>query len=77
MGKTKVLVMMALFVAMEVILTRFLSIQTPTIRIGFGFVPIALSAILLGPWRGGLTAVLADLLGMLLFSKGMYFPALR
>lgn len=74
MKKTRVLVFIALFIAIEIVLTRFLSIQTPIIRISFGFIPIALSAIMFGPIVGGVTAMLADLLGMMLFPRFAYFP---
>jgi ECF transporter S component (folate family) len=76
MKKTRVLVFMGLFISLEVILTRFIAIQTPIIRIGFGFVPIAISAIMFGPVIGGLTAVIADIIGMIIAPKGMYFPGL-
>jgi len=74
MRKTRVLVFMGLFIALEVILTRFFAIQTPIVRIGFGFLPIALSAIMFGPVVGGITAMLADIIGMMIAPKGMYFP---
>lgn len=73
--RIKIMVFMGLFLAMEIILTRFLSIQTPFVRIGFTFLPIALSAMMFGPWISGITAALADVLGMMLFSSGMpFFP---
>lgn len=74
-NKIKILVFMGLFLALEIILTRFLSIQTPIVRIGFTFLPIALSAMMFGPVISGVTAALADVLGMMLFSSGMpFFP---
>lgn len=72
--KLKQLVIISLFIALEVILTRFLSIQTPIVRIGFTFIPIALSAIMFGPLLAGITAALADVVGMILFPAGVYFP---
>lgn len=74
MKNTRVLVFMALFIAMDVILTRFLSVQTPIIRIGFGFIPIALAGMMFGPVVGGVTAALGDIVGMLVFPQGAYFP---
>lgn len=73
---TKTLVYLSLLISMEIILTRFLSIKTPIVRIGFGFVPIALSGIMFGPWVTGLLAALCDILGMILFPSGAYFPGL-
>ncbi len=72
--KTRPMVFIAILVAIEVVLTRFFAIETPIIRVGFGFVPITLSAIIFGPIIGGITAATADVLGMLLFPKGVYFP---
>jgi len=74
MSKAKTIAFVGLLVSMEIIFTRFLSFQTPIIRIGFGFIPIAFSAILFGPVIGGLTAVIADIIGMMIFPKGAYFP---
>jgi ECF transporter S component (folate family) len=74
MRNPRVIVFMGLFIAMEVVLTRFVSIQTPIVRIGFGFLPIALSAIMFGPVIGGITAMLCDLIGATLFPKGAFFP---
>ncbi len=68
-------VFMGVFIALEVVLTRFLSIQTPIVRIGFTFLPVAVSAMMFGPVYSGIAAALADILGMILFSSGgAYFP---
>ncbi|MGI6585899.1 MAG: folate family ECF transporter S component [Gracilibacteraceae bacterium] len=74
MSKTKTIAFVGLLVSMEIIFTRFLSFQTPIVRIGFGFIPIAFSGILFGPVIGGLAAVIADALGMMIFPRGAYFP---
>jgi ECF transporter S component (folate family) len=74
MKKTRMLVTVALLIALEIILTRFLSIKTPIVRISFGFIPIAFSAILFGPVAGGITGALADLLGFFIFPQGTFFP---
>lgn len=74
MRNPRIIVFMGLFVAMEVVLTRFVAIQTPIVRIGFGFIPIALAAIMFGPMVGGITATLSDLIGAFLFPKGPFFP---
>lgn len=71
---TRTIVYIGLLIALEVILTRFLSIQTPIIRIGFGFIPVALASIMFGPIWGGVSAALADIIGMALFPQGAYFP---
>jgi ECF transporter S component (folate family) len=71
---TTQLVVMALLIALEIILTRFLSIETPTLRIGFGFLPVAIMAILYGPWWTGAAGIVGDLVGMTLMPKAAFFP---
>jgi len=72
---TKELVLMSLFIAMNIVLVRLLSFQTLTIRISFGFISSALAGAILGPFWAGIMGVVSDILGMMLFSKGMtYFP---
>lgn len=70
------LITMAMLAALTVICVRFLAFDTGIVRISFGFVPISVAAMTLGPIGGGLTAVIADLLGMLINSKGgvYFFP---
>lgn len=70
----RTLVMMALLVALEVILTRFLSINLPIVRIGFGFLPVVIAAVLFGPLWAGIGYMVGDLLGMLIWPTGAYFP---
>lgn len=70
----RTLVTMALLIALEVILTRFLSINLPIVRIGFGFLPVAIAAILFGPLWAGIGYAVGDLIGMLLWPTGAYFP---
>ncbi len=75
MFNLKKIIYLSLLIAMEVIFTRFLSIQTPIVRIGFGFLPIAIAAMMFGPIYGGIMAGVADVLGMMLFpSGGAFFP---
>ncbi len=73
-NKVKVLVNVALLVAMEVVLARFLSINTPIVRIGFGFVPIAICGMLYGPMMAGVAGAMSDIIGAVLFPTGAYFP---
>lgn len=68
------LVMMALLTALEIVLSRFLSLSAWNTKIGFAFVPVAAAALLLGPWAAGAVGALADFLGALLFPVGPYFP---
>jgi len=74
LSKVNKIVYLGLLICLEVVFTRFLSIQTPIIRVGFGFLPIAAAGILLGPVWAGIAAAIADILGMMIFPKGAYFP---
>ena len=73
-ASTARLVTLGLLLAMEIILTRFLSINTPILRLGFGFLPIAIAGILYGPLWAGLTYALGDIIGAHLFPTGAFFP---
>lgn len=64
----------ALLITLQIVLTRFLSIQTPIVRISFLFVPIALSAVMFGPWIAGMLAGIADVMGFLLNPVGTFHP---
>ncbi|KAJ51172.1 ECF transporter S component (folate family) [Clostridium tetanomorphum] len=74
MRNTRKMIFVSLLVALQVLLTRFLGIETPIVRVSFGFLPLALSGILFGPLVGGICGALADIIGMLVFPKGAYFP---
>ena len=74
---TQKLVLLGLMVALNVVLGR-LSIQlSPEVRLSVvGFLPIALSAMLMGPVYGALTGAAGDVLNYVLFTHayGAYFP---
>lgn len=74
--KTKLssLVTMSFLIGLEIILTRFLSINTPILRMGFGFLPVATIGILYGPIWAGLCYTIGDFLGLMLFPIAPYFP---
>ena len=74
MNRTHKLVLMAMLVAIQVVLSRFLSINLWNLKIGFSFVPIALAGMLLGPMGAGLTGMVADIIGATLFPSGAFFP---
>ena len=74
MNRTHKLVLMAMLVAIQVVLSRFLSINLWNLKIGFSFVPIALAGMLLGPIGAGLTGMVADIIGATLFPSGAFFP---
>ena len=68
------LVSLALLIAIEVVLSRFFSIRTPIVRIGFGFVPVAVAGMMFGPFGGVVVAGVGDLLGATLFPSGAFHP---
>ena len=74
MPDTKKLIISAQLLALDVVLTRLLAINTPVMKIGLGFAAVALCAVLYGPWWAALVAALVDLAGALLFPTGAFFP---
>lgn len=73
MSKNKKIVLTAVLLAMEIVLSRFLSIKTPLMKISFAFVPTCICAIWLGAKWTVLLNVLGDLIGATLFPTGAYF----
>jgi len=64
----------AMLTAAEIVLNRFLSINTHALKIGFSFVPPMLAAMLYGPASASVVWALADFIGALLFPIGPYHP---
>lgn len=74
-SRTAKIIIIAFFIALEIILTRYLSINIGGIlRIGFGFLPVAMLAIMFGPLWAGAAYAIGDILGMIIFPSGAYFP---
>ncbi|MBQ9062412.1 MAG: folate family ECF transporter S component [Eubacterium sp.] len=71
---TRQLVIMGVMIAMEIVLSRFLSINAWNVKIGFSFVPVVITAMLYGAVPAGIVAAAADFLGAVLFPIGAYFP---
>ncbi|MCQ4923831.1 folate family ECF transporter S component [Tissierella carlieri] len=68
---TRILTQSAFLVALSIALTRFASIMVlPTLRIGFGELPIMLSGMLFGPIVGGISGAAADLIGIMVNPQG-------
>ena len=61
------LAILAMMVAANVVLSRFLSISLWNLKIGFAFIPVVTAAILFGPIAGGIV-------GATLFPIAQYFP---
>ncbi len=70
----KTMVSCAVLVAAAIVLSRFLSINTWNLKIGFTFIPVFLAGYLYGPVKGALVGGIADLLGAILVPIGAYFP---
>lgn len=70
----KTLTTLGVLIALEIILSRFLSIHTWNIKIGFSFVPVVISACLFSPIVTGLLGGISDVIGAMLFPVGAYFP---
>ena len=73
MSKSKKIIITAILLAMLIVLSRFLSIKTPILKISFGFVPTMLCAIWLGAKWTVLLNVLGDVIGATLFPTVPYF----
>ncbi len=71
---TRRLIYLAMLIACEIVLNRFLSITSSGTKIGFGFAPIALCAMSFGPLAAAVAGGLSDLLGAILFPIGPYHP---
>lgn len=65
---------LGLLIALQIVFSRYISINTPIIKIGFGFLPVAIIGILYGGWTAGICAVISDIIGLMLFPTGAYFP---
>ena len=68
------IVILAMLTAMEIVLSRFLSVNAWNLKIGFSFVPVVVAGMLYGPLGGAAVAGLGDFLGAVLFPIGPYFP---
>ena len=71
---TRMINILGALIAIEILLSRFLSISAWNVKIGFSFVPIAVAAILFGAVPAGIVAAAADFMGAILFPIGAYFP---
>ena len=72
---TKMLAVMSLLVALEVIIARFGTLRpTESIKLSLDFIPVVVSAVLFGPVPAMIISILADVLGAFLFPVGPFFP---
>ena len=73
-GATRKIVAAGALAALDVVFTRLLAVNTPIMKIGIGFLAVAVCAALYGPLWGAACGALGDLAGSLLFPTGAYFP---
>ena len=71
---TRMIVLLGLLAALEVVLSRFLSITLWNQKYGFSFVPLVIAALLFGPVPAGIMAAVADVIGAVLFPTFTFFP---
>ena len=69
----KIVAVLGLMIALEIVLSRF-QIHTSDLKLGFGFVPIVVAAVLYGPIAGGMVGAIGDVASAILFPVGSYFP---
>ena len=71
---TKRVCVIAVLIAMQIVLGRIASINVGSyLKIGFGFIPIAVCGILTGPVWTMFMASICDVLGALLFPTGAFY----
>lgn len=68
------MVLLGIFVALQTIFSNVFGIQTPIMKISFGFFPLILAAMILGPIYAGIGSALSDIIGFFIFQTGTFFP---
>ena len=68
------MVILGLLTGLAVLLSYIFAIQTPFVRITFGFLPIAIAGALYGPWKAGLVGAMDNLIGTALIGTSIFFP---
>ncbi len=64
----------ALLIAVNAAINQFSIFLTPTLKIGFSFLAVALSGLLFGPLLTGVAGAAADIVKYLLYPNGPFFP---
>ena len=68
------MVICAVMIAMQIILSRYVGIQTTFVQTSLGFVPIAVTSAVCGPVYGAMCAFISDFLGVVLAGTNVYSP---
>ena len=64
----------SVLIAMQIVLSRMLSINLPYLKIGFSFIPLMFASYLYGPAGGVIVATVSDVIGALAMPSGAFFP---
>ena len=67
------IIIMSVFIATTIVFSRMFSYSVWNMRIGLSFLPVVVSAIVLGPLRTAVVSGFADCIGAILFPAGTYF----
>ena len=70
----KLLTILGLLIAVQIVLSRFCSVSAWNFKIGFSFVPVVIAAILYGAKAAAAVAGIGDFVGAILIPIGPYFP---
>ena len=70
----KKITILGMLLAAEVVASRFISVSLPLVKIGFGFLPLSITAMLFGPLWAGAAAVLSDFMVAMMGPYGYYPP---
>lgn len=70
----KTIAVVSLLIAVQIVLSRFLSVSLWNLKFGFAFIPVMLAARKFGPVEAMLVGGVGDLVGAILFPIGTYFP---
>ncbi len=71
---TPTLVIFAILIAAQIVISQFLTIHTWNLKISLSFIPVVIAARLFGPLGGGLVAGLGDFISAFMFPVGAWFP---
>ncbi|MCY6484631.1 folate family ECF transporter S component [Clostridium aestuarii] len=73
-NRTKRIVYSGVIICIGIIANCFFTIKLPILKMGFGFVPSMLAAIVFGPLMGALINGTIDFISSIIFPVGPYFP---
>lgn len=73
MKSTRTIVFASLFVVLEIVFSRYLVLEVPTMKFSFTFVVMAICGYMMGWKIGALVALLADLIGMVIYPPNAPF----